>query len=96
MESNAVQTKERTKWVDVAKFMAIIAVMIDHTNGLLYTNQHVAYFSYYSVSLFIVVMGMTTMWSYRKGGNLFQKVRKKCLGIIRPYIIATIIYGIFI
>ena len=97
MESNVVQSKVRTKWVDVAKFMAIIAVMIDHTNGLLYTNTHVAFFSYYSVSLFIVAMGITTMWSYRKNSDsLLQKVWKKCLGIIRPYIVATIIYGIFI
>lgn len=97
MGSNDVQEQLRTKWVDVAKFMAVIAVMIDHTYKLLYTNPRIAYFSYYSVSLFIFMMGMTTLWSYKKNNDsMLRKVWKKCLGIIRPYIVATIIYEIFI
>lgn len=92
---NCIQT--RVKWVDVAKFAAIFAVMIDHTNGILYTNPQVAWFSYYSVSLFVIVMGITTMWSYdKKDEALFITVRNKCLGIIRPYVVATVIYAIFV
>ncbi len=86
----------RTKWVDVAKFMAIIAVMIDHTLGLLYSDGYVQFFSFYSVSLFILVMGITTMWSYSKAdGALCTKALSKCLKILRPYAVATIIYSIF-
>ncbi len=96
MATNDV-TKARTKWIDVAKFMAIIAVMIDHSNGILYTDQFVAYFSYYSVSLFIVVMGITTMWSYNKNSDaMLKKIGSKCLGIIRPYVVATVVYALFI
>ncbi len=86
---------KRTYWIDVAKFMAIIAVMIDHTNGLLYKNQRVAYFSYYSVSLFILMMGVTSYWSYSKyNGSIIKKVGKGCWKIIRPYLVATLVYSI--
>ncbi|MCR4933499.1 MAG: acyltransferase [Lachnospiraceae bacterium] len=86
----------RTKWVDVAKFMAIIAVMIDHTIGILYSDGYIQFFSFYSVSLFILIMGITTMWSYSKNSyDLCKKSLNKCLKILRPYAVATIIYSIF-
>ncbi len=94
--SDAGRIGKRTVWVDVAKFLAILAVMTDHTEGILYESSDVAYFSYYSVSLFIIVMGITTMWSYsRNSESLAKKVRNKCIGMIRPYVIATVIYCIF-
>ena len=86
----------RTKWVDVAKFMAIVAVMIDHTIGILYSDGYIQFFSFYSVSLFILIMGITTMWSYSKNSyDLCKKSLNKCLKILRPYAVATIIYSIF-
>ncbi len=97
MENNTINKTERTTWVDVTKFVAIIGVMIDHTNDLLYTSKYVAWFSYYNVSLFILIMGVTTMWSYRRNSDqLLKKAGMKCLGIIRPYIVATIVYGLFL
>ncbi len=87
---------KRTYWIDVAKFMAIIGVMIDHTNGLLYKSQKIAYFSYYSVSLFILMMGVTSYWSYsRYNESIINKVGKSCWKIIRPYLVASFIYSIF-
>ena len=86
---------KRAYWIDVAKFMAIIAVMIDHTNGLLYKNPRIAYFSYYSVSLFILMMGVTSYWSYSKyNGSIIRKVGKGCWKIIRPYLVVTCLYSI--
>ena len=87
---------DRAKWVDIAKFMAIIAVMIDHTLGILYSDGYVQFFSFYSVSLFILIMGITSWWSYNKNnGAMHRKVLNKCLKILRPYAVATIIYSIF-
>lgn len=51
------------KWIDCAKCLAILAVMTDHTNGILYTNQDIAYASYFSVSLFIIIAGMMSFLS---------------------------------
>ena len=33
-----VKERERIQWIDCAKFLAIFAVMVDHTNGILYSN----------------------------------------------------------
>ena len=89
------QKEKRSKWIDIAKFMAIIAVLIDHTNGILYSNPQIAYFSYYSVSLFILVMGITSYWSMNKENrNVVVQIKKKCWGILRPYLVATFIYCI--
>ena len=94
---NNTDIKKRIKWVDVAKFFAIIAVMIDHTNGVLYTNQKIAFFSYYSVCVFIIIMGITTIWKLdKKKDKIPIFLWKKCWGIYRPYLIASIIYGLFI
>ena len=56
-KDNAVEwqpVKQRIKWIDCAKTVAIIGVLIDHNNGLLYTNQVIAKGSYFGVSLFIL------------------------------------------
>lgn len=93
---NQINTKlKRADWLDVTKFIAIIAVMIDHTNGVLYQNQHIAYFSYYSVSLFIIVMGISTYWSYSNiNSGFIKKSINKLRKTIRPYLVATFVYCI--
>ena len=55
--------KSQVKWLNCAKCMAILAVIVDHTNGILYTNPHIALASYFSVSLFILIAGMTSYMS---------------------------------
>lgn len=87
----------KEKWINVGKFLAILAVMVDHTNGVLYINQGIAYGSYFSVSLFILLMGITTYYSYEKSKiTLGKKVMQRIKGIAIPYIVATVISSIFI
>ena len=65
--------KKQITWLNGAKLMAILAVMVDHTNGMLYTKPDVAYASYYSVSLFVILLGMTSYLSdSRRGGALHR------------------------
>lgn len=52
--------KTRIQWINWAKFVAICAVLVDHSYGILYSNHEVAWASYFSVSLFIIVSGMTS------------------------------------
>ncbi len=51
--------KQRIKWIDCAKTVAIIGVLIDHNNRLLYTNQTIAKASYFAVCLFVILAGIT-------------------------------------
>lgn len=64
--SNQPLRTKRIEWIDCAKFVAIIAVVVDHTNGLVYTNRLIAAASYFSVSLFILLSGITTWTSYNR------------------------------
>lgn len=52
--------RPRIAWIDCAKFAAIVGVLIDHTNGILYRNADIAAASYYSVSLFILLTGISS------------------------------------
>jgi fucose 4-O-acetylase-like acetyltransferase len=107
MEKGIVsQKKKRAEWVDAAKLAAILAVLLDHTHEILYQSHQLGFFSLYNVSLFILLMGVTTYWSYRKaderrdgsrsaGAVLREeslRVLRKCLGIFLPYLLATTVY----
>lgn len=71
----------KEKWINVAKCFAIFAVMIDHTYNILYTNEDWQYCSFYSTSLFILLMGITSYWSYgcsadKLGKKVTMRIRK--------------------
>lgn len=82
--------ERRIEWIDCAKFVAILAVVTDHCNGFLYKNPYIAHASYFSVSLFVLLSGISTWIAYQRGKEIsfasqFQKVKKLCL----TYAVAT-------
>ena len=84
--------QDRIEWIDCAKLIAIIAVAVDHCNGFLYTKPHVAVASYYSVSLFVLLAGISIWNAYTRGKEVsfaaqFRRVQK----ILIAYTIATFI-----
>lgn len=91
---NDLTTKGRIIWIDIAKALAIVGVLVDHTNRVLYTDQAIAYLSYYSVSLFIFIMGVTLYMSLQNSKEKrIIKTGKKILGIYLPYAVATVVYS---
>ena len=87
--------KKQIKWLNCAKCFAILAVIIDHTRGVLYTNPKIGVAAYFSVSLFILIAGMTSyMSNLRHNGskNIFLRSSKK---IIISYCFATFIYLVY-
>jgi len=96
-----LETPKQLKWINCAKCVAILAVLVDHTNGVLYTNQNIAMASYFSVSLFILLAGVTIHWSNERkffdGFNCVGSVLKnRVWKIALPYMVATFIYQIVI
>ncbi len=79
------------KWINCAKMVAILAVMIDHTQGILYTNPKIGLASYFSVSLFIIISGMTSYSSYCRKNTKWKSIHK-CGNILLDYAVATFIY----
>lgn len=84
--------KKPIAWLNGAKFLAIIAVMVDHTNGILYSNPAVAYASYYSVSLFVLLLGMTAYLSSSKNGGGGQASYRGIKKMLVAYSIAVVVY----
>ena len=67
----------RQTWIDCAKAIAIMAVAVDHCNGMLYTNPIIAQASYFSVSLFVLLSGLTAWLSDTyKPLNMKKALRK--------------------
>lgn len=84
--------QKRIEWIDCAKLVAIVAVAVDHCNGFLYTKPVIATASFYSVSLFVLLAGISLWIAYEKGREVsfasqFQRVKK----ILIAYAVATFI-----
>ena len=63
-------TLKRIQWIDCAKAVAITAVAVDHCNRVIYTNPAIAKASYFSVTLFIFLSGITAWNSSFKSGQV--------------------------
>ena len=86
---------QKENWINIGKLIAIIAVLTDHLYGTLYSSEGLQRLSFYSVSLFILLMGVTTYWSFSKAiCPIGKKVVQRIIGIIVPYAVAVFIYEI--
>ena len=83
------------KWINCAKCVAIIAVLVDHTRKVLYRSNAIWTLSFYSVALFIILSGMTSYISEkRREGNYWSTFIRSSKKIFIDYCIATAIYQI--
>lgn len=95
---DVISEKKRSKWIDAVKAVAIIAVVIDHSFGTLYTNRWVWLSTYFSVSVFVFMAGVTNYYSCENHHNTsikeqtFRRINK----MVMPYAVATAIYQIAI
>ena len=89
-----MEHKQQIAWINGAKFVAILAVMTDHTNGKLYTNQDIAYVSYFSVSLFVILSGMTSYLADVQHTANWKEIVRSCKKILTAYCIAVVVYMI--
>ncbi len=79
-------------WIDFARFLSILAVLIDHTKGILYESEAVQSAFFYSVSAFFFLAGMTSFYSLRH-----RKAEESVVGwtirrlwrIVAPYLVAV-------
>jgi len=85
---------KRQNWISIAKLVAIVAVIIDHTNGLLYIDRRISLFSYFSVSLFVFLSGVTSFYSNRRHYNerRIKETVRRVSDLLVPYAIATALY----
>lgn len=92
MENSVVQ--EKILWIDCVKFIAIFAVIMDHTRNILYTNAVIQTVSFFSVTVFVFLSGVTSYYSVKrhKDRNLVHEIGRRLGIIVWPYMVATLIY----
>lgn len=91
-----MNAKKHLKWIDGTKFIALMAVMIDHTAGVLRYSQRIQLISFFSVSLFILISGITA-WIHeeKKQASSLKKYGTSIKKITYAYFGATFFYQIF-
>lgn len=91
-----LKNDKRITWINCAKFVAILAVLVDHTYGTLYDDSNIQLLSWFSVSLFILLSGMTIYMSIERhpmgwmktGFRLSKKIISAyCLSVVVYYIV---------
>ena len=87
---------KRIVWIDCAKFIAILVVVIDHSYRILYENNAISLFSFFSVNLFVILMGITTYIAEEKNldTNVGTRIKRRMGRIFWPYFIATFVYSV--
>lgn len=79
----------RIQWIDCAKTVAIVAVVVDHCYLLLYDNLYIAEASHFSVGLFVLLSGITTFISGSKKGNSWRRQLTKIGKVTLQYMLAV-------
>jgi len=84
---------ERFHWIDFIKAAAILAVIVDHSFGILYSNRLIQGYAYYSVTLFILVSGITSAISIERRLKVNARyILDRLLPILILYILGTLVY----
>lgn len=72
--NNAVQNQTRIQWIDFMKAIAIFAVLVDHTYGVLYTNLKISRASFFLL-LFLYLSAESRHILRSCGVRIFLMVR---------------------
>lgn len=90
--TNQITTRKRIGLIDFLKGMAMLAVVVDHSCKVLYTNPNIQRFSFYSVTLFVFLSGITTYLSMQSKNVItydYSYVKKRIINVLIPYVVAT-------
>ena len=77
-------------WIDVAKTVCMIGVVLQHVKGYAYSNDKIFYSVWFVVALFLMIGGYNLMGSWLTRGIVIW--RKRLSGIFLPYAVATVFY----
>jgi len=89
-------SKKQFEWINFAKTLSMIAVVLDHTAGVAYKNGMIQYHTIFAVSLFIFLAGLTSSISIANSPKIdfwytFNRMKK----ILIPYAIASLVYSVY-
>lgn len=86
-------SQKQIRWINAAKCLSALGVLVDHWYLVLYCNQSIAYCSYFAVGLFVFLSGLTSWMSNQRhqqeswGKSYWRSVRR----LLQGYLIATFV-----
>lgn len=93
--------REREQWIDWIKGVCMIAVVLNHTYGVLYTSRRILYSTVFAVMLFVFMSGWNSgnsmkewMWSDRD--YIYRKTGRRIWKIWGPYILSIALFCILL
>lgn len=84
-------SQKQIRWINGAKCLSALGVLVDHWYLVLYHNQSIAYCSYFAVAMFVFLSGLTGWLSNQRhqqegwGRFYWRSVRR----LLQGYLIAT-------
>lgn len=88
---------KRINWIDCAKLIAMIGVILRHGQGMIYESTVLKYTSYYAVPLFVILSGMSAWYSAKRSDWQFSMKKQllKILSLFGSYAFAVLVYQIY-
>ena len=95
MNKTAVSPSTRILWLDVAKFVAFFAVLLNHSSDFLYKGLLLFKFSVCCIPLFVIISGMTSYLSNQRSQRTwFAGFLHSSKNIFFAYALALLVYQI--
>jgi peptidoglycan/LPS O-acetylase OafA/YrhL len=83
--------EQRYFWIDFLKGIAILAVVMNHLYGIVYSSQKLVLLTAYSVTLLVTLSGITACISVNKRDSIdWNYLKGRLLNIFVPYSIAVL------
>ncbi len=80
-------------WINIVKLIAILAVLTDHSEMILYNDPSIAIATYFSVTVFVFVSGMMTYGSiHRHDLPYVDYLKRSLMKVIPGYLVVVFIY----
>lgn len=90
------EKRGRVVWIDCAKLIAILAVLVDHCNKILYDSEVIFNVSHLSICMFVFLSGLSLEFSRRGREPVrFSHQLRRIGSIFLQYALATTVYYTF-
>lgn len=88
-------TAKRFQWIDCSKAIAMLAVVMDHSTNVFFRNHWLSTSSYFAVSLFVMLSGLTLSLKHDHHPISFIHQLKKVFILFIHYAAATLLYLLY-
>lgn len=86
----------RYEWIDFLKALAMIAVILNHTYNIIFTNRILLLHTIFSVTMFVFIGGITASASIERQKEINSAyLIRRISSILIPYVFAALIFNLY-